>query len=118
EQGLFHDANTLEASYTDTLELNLADVEPSMAGPTRPQDRVPLRSMKQSFAESLPKLKTPAKGRPPAGVPLAVVAAGPTPAGEAFGPKPPTGEAFGGGPAGAFGAKTAPVVPKGALHDG
>src|SRR5687767_5093773 len=62
EQGLFHDANTPEASYTDTLELNLAEVVPSMAGPTRPQDRVPLNEMKQSFAASLPKLKTPAKG--------------------------------------------------------
>ncbi|MBN9117667.1 MAG: aconitate hydratase [Planctomycetes bacterium] len=118
EQGLFHDANTPEANYTDTLELNLADVEPSLAGPTRPQDRVPLTEMKRSFATSLPKLKVPAKGRPAPGVPLAVVAAGPTPAAAAFGAKPATGGAFGGGPAGAFGAKTAPEVPKGALHDG
>src|SRR6185312_3685124 len=43
EQGLFHDASTPEAKYSDTLELNLADVEPSLAGPKRPQDRVPLR---------------------------------------------------------------------------
>ena len=62
EQGLFHDASTPEAAYTDTLELDLATVEPSMAGPTRPQDRVPLKDMKKSFAEALPKLKTPAKG--------------------------------------------------------
>jgi aconitase A len=118
EQGLFHDANTPEANYTDTLELDLATVEPSMAGPTNPQQRVPLKDMKQSFTEVLPTLRTPARGRPAPGVPLPVVAAGPTPAAEAFGTKPPTGEAFGGGPAGAFGAKTSPEVPKGALHDG
>jgi aconitate hydratase len=58
------------------------------------------------------------KGRPPAGVPLPVVAVGPNPAPEAFSPKNAEGEAFGGGPAGAFGAKSAPEVPKGALKDG
>jgi aconitate hydratase len=124
EQGLFHDANTPEASYSDTLELDLATVVPSLAGPSRPQDRVPLTEVKQSFAAALPKLKTPAKGRPPAGTPLPVVAAGPTPAKEAFGehiaggaPKPAQ-EAFGGGPLGAFGAKPSPEVPAGALTDG
>ena len=40
EQGLFHDLNTPEAAYSDTLELDLATVEPSLAGPIRPQDRV------------------------------------------------------------------------------
>jgi aconitate hydratase len=61
EQGLFHDANTPEAAYSDTLELDLATVEPSMAGPSRPQDRVLLKEMKKSFAEALPKLKAAAK---------------------------------------------------------
>ena len=56
EQGLFHDANTPEAAYSDTLELDLATVEPSVAGPSRPQDRVALVDVKQSFAEALPKL--------------------------------------------------------------
>ena len=42
EQGLFHTADTPEAEYTDVLELDLATVEPSIAGPKRPQDRVPL----------------------------------------------------------------------------
>ena len=42
EQGMFHEAGADEAAYTDTLELDLADVEPSLAGPRRPQDRVPL----------------------------------------------------------------------------
>ena len=63
EQGLFHDANTPEAAYTDTLELDLATVEPSLAGPSRPQDRVALTDVKKSFAEALPKLKAAAKGR-------------------------------------------------------
>jgi aconitate hydratase len=60
EQGLFHDANTPEAAYTDTLELDLETVEPSLAGPSRPQDRVALKDVKKAFAESLPKLKTAA----------------------------------------------------------
>src|SRR5438093_3191812 len=69
-QGMFHDANTPEGVYTDTLELDLATVVPSLAGPTRPQDRVALKEVKEKFAEALPKLKLPAKGRPPAGTPL------------------------------------------------
>ena len=40
EQGLFHTASTPEAEYSDTLELDLSTVEPSIAGPKRPQDRV------------------------------------------------------------------------------
>jgi aconitate hydratase len=88
EQGLFHDANTPEATYTDTLELDLATVEPSLAGPSRPQDRVALKDVKKSFAEALPKLKAGVKGRPPAGGALPVVAAGPTPAAVAFHEKP------------------------------
>src|SRR4030088_3133414 len=42
EQGLFHTEDTPPASYSETLELHLAKVEPSLAGPTRPQDRVAL----------------------------------------------------------------------------
>jgi aconitate hydratase len=87
EQGLFHDANTPEAAYSDTLELDLATVEPSLAGPTRPQDRVALKDVKASFAAALPKLKGGVK-RPAAGVALPVVAAGPTPAASAFADKP------------------------------
>ena len=52
-QGMFHDADTPEATYSDTLELDLATVEPSLAGPKRPQDRVPLREAKASFASAL-----------------------------------------------------------------
>jgi aconitate hydratase len=64
EQGLFHDATTAEAAYSDTLELDLATVEPSLAGPTRPQDRVALKDMTKSFADALPKLKAAAKPKP------------------------------------------------------
>ncbi len=50
EQGLFHDESTPDAEYTDTLELDLGTVEPSLAGPRRPQDRVALSGVKPSFA--------------------------------------------------------------------
>src|SRR5207302_10326316 len=46
EQGLFHTPDSNEADYTYTLELDLGDVEPSLAGPRRPQDRVPLHTAK------------------------------------------------------------------------
>ncbi len=64
EQGLFHDANTPEAVYSDTLELDLATVQPCLAGPSRPQDRVPLKDMKKSFSEALPRLKDAARSKP------------------------------------------------------
>ncbi|HEY2911315.1 MAG TPA: aconitate hydratase AcnA, partial [Gemmataceae bacterium] len=80
EQGMFHDENVAEANYTDTLELDLATVEPSLAGPSRPQDRVALKDVKKSFAEVLPKLMSAAKPK----ASLSVVAAGPTPAAAAF----------------------------------
>jgi aconitate hydratase len=64
DQGMFHDATTVEADYTDTLELDLGTVEPSLAGPTRPQDRVALKDVKKSFAEALPKLKAAKKPVP------------------------------------------------------
>src|SRR5436189_4924076 len=47
EQGLFHDANTPAAEYSELLALDLATVEPSLAGPKRPQDRVALSDAKQ-----------------------------------------------------------------------
>ena len=57
EQGLFHDATTPEASYSDVLALDMGTVVPSLAGPSRPQDRVALTDMKKSFHDVLPKLK-------------------------------------------------------------
>ncbi len=59
EQGLFHTAGAPEAEYTQTLELDLATVEPSVAGPKRPQDRVLLKDAAASFAEQLPSLLAP-----------------------------------------------------------
>ncbi len=59
EQGLFHTASSLEAVYTQTLELDLATVEPSVAGPKRPQDRVLLKDAAASFAQQLPALLSP-----------------------------------------------------------
>ncbi len=64
EQGLFHDQDTPEAEYSDTLELDLTTVEPSLAGPRRPQDRVPLSGVKDSFLGQLPQLSTRGGGLP------------------------------------------------------
>ena len=52
-QGLFHTADSPEAVYSDTLELDLNTVEPSLAGPRRPQDRVRLKDVKSSFLKEL-----------------------------------------------------------------
>jgi aconitate hydratase len=59
EQGLFHTANSPEAEYTQTVALDLATVEPSVAGPKRPQDRVLLKDAAASFAQQLPGLLSP-----------------------------------------------------------
>jgi aconitate hydratase len=59
EQGIFHTGNSPEAEYTQTLQLNLADVEPSVAGPKRPQDRVLLKDAAISFVQQLPTLLAP-----------------------------------------------------------
>jgi len=52
-QGLFREANTPEPEYTDTLDLDLGSVVPSLAGPKRPQDRVALTDMKSVFQKAL-----------------------------------------------------------------
>jgi aconitate hydratase len=59
EQGLFNTTGTPEAEYSQTIELDLATVEPSVAGPRRPQDRVLLKDAARSFAEQLPSLLAP-----------------------------------------------------------
>jgi aconitate hydratase len=51
-QGLWREQD-VRPDFTDVLSLDLADVEPSLAGPKRPQDRVPLREMKPAFREAL-----------------------------------------------------------------
>src|SRR5262245_2818550 len=53
EQGLFRTDASTDPEYSDTLALDLSDVDPSLAGPKRPQDRVPLRDMKSSFRKTL-----------------------------------------------------------------
>ena len=65
EQGLFRGADTPDAQYSDILELDLSTVEPSLAGPRRPQDRVPLSTVKASFLEAL-ELMLEAAGPKPA----------------------------------------------------
>jgi len=59
EQGLFHILGSAEAEYTQKLELDLGAVEPSVAGPKRPQDRVLLKDAAASFAQQLPSLLSP-----------------------------------------------------------
>ena len=54
-QGMFRDANSPDPVFTDTLELDLSTVVPSISGPKRPQDRVVLAEAKQKFAASLEK---------------------------------------------------------------
>lgn len=62
EQGLFHDEKTAEAEYSELLSLDLATVEPSLAGPKRPQDRVVLSQAGESFHKALPSLVKPKTG--------------------------------------------------------
>jgi aconitate hydratase len=61
EQGLFHTPDTKESEYSATLDLDLASVGPSVAGPKRPQDRVNLFSTRASFEQALPSLVKPKK---------------------------------------------------------
>src|ERR1019366_6123379 len=55
-QGLFHASGAPEATYTDVLSLDLQSIVPSLAGPTRPQDRVKLTESKTNFHSSLEKI--------------------------------------------------------------
>ncbi len=61
EQGMFRVKGQPAARYSSTVELDMADVVPSLAGPKRPQDRVPLSVSKQRFNEALHALKTERK---------------------------------------------------------
>jgi aconitate hydratase len=60
EVGLFHSEATPDPEFTAALSLDLGSIEPSLAGPRRPQDLVPLRELKKNFAVSLPGLMPPA----------------------------------------------------------
>jgi aconitate hydratase len=53
EQGLFRTDDLADPVFSETLALDLDDVEPSLAGPKRPQDRVPLKKMKSAFQDAL-----------------------------------------------------------------
>jgi aconitate hydratase A / 2-methylisocitrate dehydratase len=53
EQGLFHEPDSEEPTYSDTLDLDLGEVEPSIAGPKRPQDRIALTNAKPAFLEAM-----------------------------------------------------------------
>jgi aconitate hydratase len=53
EQSLFRDSSTPDPEYTETLELDLGSVVPSLAGPKRPQDRVPMSELKETFKKAL-----------------------------------------------------------------
>jgi aconitate hydratase len=56
EQGLYHEADSDDPTFSETLDLDLGDVEPSIAGPKRPQDRVALANASVAFAETLSEL--------------------------------------------------------------
>ncbi|MEA4908899.1 MAG: aconitate hydratase AcnA [Anaerolineaceae bacterium] len=58
EQHLFRTDQTPEPEFTDVLELDISTVEPSIAGPRRPQDRLPLRQVKTAFEKTLSAPKT------------------------------------------------------------
>ena len=62
EQGMFHDESTPDPVFSDLLELDLGDVVPSIAGPKRPQDRVPLDEAKESFLEAMGEFDPEAAG--------------------------------------------------------
>ncbi len=68
EQGLFHTADSPEPRYSDVLELDLGTVVPSLAGPKRPQDRIPLDRVHETFREQLPQLKSGAAKKPAGGL--------------------------------------------------
>ncbi len=60
-QGLFRQAGDADPAYTEVIDLDLASVEPSLAGPRRPQDRVSLKGARQGFASALPALQAASK---------------------------------------------------------
>ena len=68
EQKMFRTDDAEDPVYTDTLELDISTVEPSLAGPSRPQDRISLGDMKNSYNESLRAKGAKANGSAPAGM--------------------------------------------------
>jgi aconitate hydratase len=74
-QGLFRTGATPDAAYSQTIEVDLNAIEPSLAGPKRPQDRVALSKAKTAFAAALPGMQVPAKGAKAATAAVAVAVA-------------------------------------------
>jgi aconitate hydratase len=72
-QGMYHTTQSPEAEYSDTLELDLATVEPSLAGPRRPQDRVPLHESKKAFHVALKELQSARPAKQPSAASLPVI---------------------------------------------
>jgi len=85
-QGMFHEPGAAESAYTSTIDMDLASVEPSIAGPKRPQDRVALGDAKRGFEHALTTLLGERKGA--AGASRSHV---PGPAGEAVAAPAPVG---------------------------
>ena len=67
-QGLFLEKGAPDPVYSESIEFDLGAVEPSLAGPKRPQDRVPLKSAKQGFAQALPGMMVREEAAEPAAV--------------------------------------------------
>ncbi len=79
EQGIFRTDDTPDPVFTDIVELDLASVEPSLAGPKRPQDRIPLRQSKRMFEEALGAELRRLAGAVPASSPAAATASNDSP---------------------------------------
>jgi aconitate hydratase len=75
-QGLWRINGMREADYTDVLELDLSTVEPSLAGPKRPQDRVPLKSSKEIYRKHLIAMATERAAKNPAATGKSTVTSG------------------------------------------
>src|SRR5215213_9589485 len=60
-QGLFRTSGSPDAIYSEVIELDLSSIEPSLAGPKRPQDRVTLKRAKTAFQTALPTMQAPSK---------------------------------------------------------
>ena len=67
-QGMWRDANSPDPVFTDSLELDMGTVEPSLAGPKRPQDKIALSAAKAGFEKALPELVGPKNAKD--GVPV------------------------------------------------
>ena len=75
-QGLWRTNGMREAEYSDVLELDLASIEPSLAGPKRPQDRVPLRTAKEIYRRHAAKMAEERAQKNPGATGRGTVAAG------------------------------------------